>query len=78
MHTIVGQLRGLAEGDDAMQGYELCRQITSICAPIGLDDLNHAAERASETISKTMSYVESEGALQELFRMCDRVKNPAA
>ncbi|QKK07364.1 MAG: PilZ domain-containing protein [Planctomycetota bacterium] len=78
VHTIVGQLRGLAEGDDAMQGYELCRQITSICAPIGLDDLNHAAERASETISKTMSYVESEGALQELFRMCDRVKNPAA
>lgn len=78
VHAIVGQLRGLADGDDAMQGYELCRQITAICAPIGLDDLNRAAERASKTISETMSFVESEGVLHELFRMCDRVKNAAA
>ncbi|MFG0259737.1 MAG: hypothetical protein ACF8LK_05215 [Phycisphaerales bacterium JB041] len=78
VHAIVGQLRGLADGDDAMQGYELCRQITAICAPIGLSDLNNAAERASKTISETMSFAESEGVLQELFRMCDRVKHPAA
>ena len=77
VQAIVGQLRGLTDGDDAMQGYELCRQITAICAPIGLDDLNKAAERASKTISETMSFVESEGVLQELFRMCDRVKSPA-
>ncbi|MFG0242083.1 MAG: PilZ domain-containing protein [Phycisphaerales bacterium JB054] len=77
VHAIVGQLRGLTDGDDAMQGYELCRQITAICAPIGLDDLNNAAVRASKTISETMSFVESEGVLQELFRMCDRVKNSA-
>ncbi len=74
LHIIVSELRTALEGDDPMPCYAMCQQIKATCSPIGLDEIECAAEMASETIAQSMSIAESHKPIQELIRLCDRVK----
>lgn len=77
LHAIVLQLRNAAEGEDPMQCYALCQQIKATCQPVGLPEVNEAADRAAATLSQSKSLNESQKTIQELLRLCDRVKKPA-
>ncbi|MDQ7012358.1 MAG: PilZ domain-containing protein [Planctomycetota bacterium] len=77
LHGIINDLRNAAEGDDPMPCYAMCQQIKATCSPIGLDEIEEAAEKASETIAQSMSITESHKTIQELIRLCERVKSAA-
>lgn len=77
LKAITNTLRDAAAGSDAMQCYALCQQLKATCSPIGLQEIDSAAERASKSLSESMSVAESQTVVQDLIRLCERVRTAA-